>query len=399
MPRRWCLAATVAASLVRSGWVEAQTLPGIDLRWKAPATCPSVGDVGARVRRLLGQEAPSGAQTTHLIVDGTVTRVSGRYRLDLTVRQEGKSAEAARVYESDSCESLAGAGAVTVALLARAAGSRGVSAPTPASPSLPAPSALKSHTPPSPSGMSAPSAGAPAGPHNAVSPASSPPSSPSAARQETRPPAEPAISPTADHEMTERPLSSPPPDTTAPPARTLRARSWFAVLDAPLFVSDDGVLPSWTFGAGVKAGARVGRLELLLAATLWLPQNDGAPSLTSNAGSYEAHYGRRSGSVEGCYAWPVGRFDFDPCLSFTLESVTARGAGPEVAVQSGQALWLAVVLGARARWAATPWSALFIEPHVAVDTARPIFTIDGVGSLYRAPLATVGIDLGTEWIL
>ena len=35
---------------------------------------------------------------------------------------------------------------------------------------------------------------------------------------------------------------------------------------------------------------------------------------------------------------------------------------------------------------------------VSFTTSRPTFAIDGVGPLYKVPLAAVGVQVGSEWI-
>ena len=117
--RRLCLAPAVTAVVAWTARAHAEPVAGIDLHWVAPAACPGTDGVLARVRRLLGSETAEGSPRERLIVEGTVVATNARYRLSLTVRKENEVVGETRAFESGSCESLAGAAALTVALLAR----------------------------------------------------------------------------------------------------------------------------------------------------------------------------------------------------------------------------------------------------------------------------------------
>jgi hypothetical protein len=123
---------------------EAQPVAGVEVRWVAPAACPGADDVRARVRRLLGTDTVEASPDDRLIAEGTVVAIGRRYRLSLTVRPENGPASAARVFDSESCENLAGAAAVTLALLARA-GTRTEGAYPPPSLGTPHPRPLPLH--------------------------------------------------------------------------------------------------------------------------------------------------------------------------------------------------------------------------------------------------------------
>jgi hypothetical protein len=155
---------------------------------------------------------------------------------------------------------------------------------------------------------------------------------------------------------------------------------------------DEGILPSWAYDVGVGAGLRVSRVRVMLAGILWLSQSG------TDATPYEATYTRRSGELSGCYVWSRGRLEAGPCLTMRLEDVTAQGAGPDVVGGPGHASWLAVGVAARAGWSLDRWVALLLRPSFTFTTSRPTFAIDGVGALYKVPLAAVGVDLGCEWI-
>jgi hypothetical protein len=322
------------------------------VRWIAPSGCPTADELRARVRRLLPVDAAVSPAADRLVADGMVEVVNGHYRLRLSVRRNGEVTGVTRVFESDTCESLAGAAAVTLALLA-GGGPRSDAAATPASTASPPPSQP-----------------APAGTTDTKSPAPGP--APAEALTSTPPAA------------TTRSSESP----TVPPARARLA----PYLEVPLLAVDQGMLPSLGSGIGVGAGLRIRGVRLVLTGRLWLPQ-DNARSV------YEATYERRSGAVSGCYGWTLGAFDLGPCFTWAIEDVTAQGAGPDVVGDSGHVTWLTVGLAVRAGWSLSRWAAVFLRPSLTFNTSRPTFAIDGVGPMYQVPLASVGVDLGCEWIL
>jgi hypothetical protein len=357
------LGLAVVASTV-TAWTasgRAQPIPGIDVHWAAPPACSGVDDLRARVHRLLGAEPAASPRNDRLVVDCTVVWVSGRYRLSLNVRKSEEFAGATRVFDSESCESLAGAAAVTLALLARGNPRWDEAAPSPSSSSP-----VSSAAPPT---------------STAVAPATERESPATTPRKKTAPPTK-TIPPGED---------DPHPAGANGPTQT----RWSAVLRGPVLAVDEGVLPSWAFGLGVGAGARVNRFEVSLTGVLWLPQSDGA----ADVGPYAGRYERRSGELSSCYEWPLGKLELGPCVTVAIEDVTATGTGPNVVGRQGHIGWMTVGLAARARWSPRPWTALFIRPSVAVDTSRPTFAIDQVGSLYQTKLVAVGMDLGCEWIL
>jgi hypothetical protein len=359
--RRFCLAPAVSAVVAWTARAHAEPVAGIDLHWVAPAACPGTDGVLARVRRLLGSETAEGSPRERLIVEGTVVATNARYRLSLTVRKENEVAGETRAFESGSCESLAGAAALTVALLARG-DTRG------ADEALVGGKDTRSDQ--GASGSSSGSSGSSSPPSKAVPPSNNVPAAP-VARPST------ATSPTADGDRDQAHRAT---------------RGWSAALQVPLLAVDEGILPSWAYGIGIGAGVRVGRVRLMLAGVLQLPQND------ANISPYVARYQRRAGELSGCYAWAYGQFEVGPCLIATLEDVTAAGSGPEVTGEPGHVSWLMVGVAARAAWALGGWAALFVEPSLTFTTSRPTFAIDGVGPLYQVPIAALGVQMGWEWI-
>lgn len=350
----------------------------------APSRCPGTDDVQARVRRLLGTHAPTGSPTERLVAEGTVVAADGRYRLTLSVRTGRQGSEAVtRIFDSGSCESLAGAAAVTLALLARGGASSDGPA-SPVSPGAPAPSQPPSAAPPA---ASAPGAVSATSPSADSPPAAAPFAPPSAASAAPSPATTPPASAPTDAHAREEAAESPPAATAEFPAIPGK----FA-LEAPLLAVDAGVLPGSAYGVGVGAGVRVNQLRVRMAGLLWLSQSG------TNAAPYEANYQRRTGELSGCYSWPGGSFEVGPCLAVALEDVTVGSSGPDVVGGPGHVAWLTVGVAVRAGWSLRRWATLFVRPGVTLATSRPIFAIDGVGPLYQVPRAAGGVEVGSEWI-
>jgi hypothetical protein len=164
-------------------------------------------------------------------------------------------------------------------------------------------------------------------------------------------------------------------------------------LEGPVLAADEGTLPFWAVGLGLAAGVHLKRVRLMLGGRYWFSQH----TLTESA--FEVRYTRWSGGVSGCYSWSAGGFEISPCAAATLENVTAQGHGPQVGGGPGRESWLALGLAVRAAWVPTGWASVFLRPSLTFNTARPAFVLEGVAPLYQVPLATVGVDLGCEWIL
>jgi len=420
-PRRFFMGASLAAAAAWVAKVGAQTAPGVEITWTAPPGCPVAADVQKGVRGLLGGEGQTSLPTERLVVEGTVDRVRGRYRLRLVVRRGGESAT--RALESDSCESLAGAAAVSVALLAREE-RHGAGGAPPASPS-----ARLSGPPSSPpsdraarlaSGSSEPTAASPASSADATAATPSPSPPPAVAPPDARPtPASTSASSTGEPGSQARArarslapeLSAsvgsasgrPGPeirDSSGTGRQSVESRSGSGVvLQVPILAFDEGTVPSPSYGLGLGAGFRAQKFEVLVTGRLWLPQPD-----PDEYGSFGATYTRASGELSGCYRWGLAGFGLSPCVNIGLEYVAARGSGPaqtppDFGTWSAGEVWATVGLAARASWSPIRWAALFVRPSLALNTSRPTFIINEASSLYRVPLAAVGIDLGCEWIL
>lgn len=388
-------AASIAAAVggVTVTWApagRAQPVPEIDLRWSAPARCPSAANVRERIRHLLGAAAES--RLERIVADVEVVETGSRYRLTLNLLANGAPLGRPRLFDSESCDSLAGAAAVTVAMLVRSdaressassstvggLGPRKSVEPNSASSSTSASSSgsvsSSTFTAPAPTVATSRTAqGAPSVAQERTSGTSSPtqpaPLKADAASARTVPEAVTAAAPSGQQEP-----------------------SWQPLLHAPLLGLDAGVLPSWSYGLGAGLGIRNGRFDVVLDGRISLPQS-------ATLGDYASRFDRRSVSVTGCYEWRSGPIGLAPCLSLSVDDVTARGDGPYVTSSADSVAWVSAGVAARARWSLGTHMALFVSPGLVVAVARPTFIVDGFGQVYQVPSLAFATSFGCEWIL
>ena len=95
------------------------------LTWSGPPGCPTTENVQARVDALLGGEA-SASSVADVHASGQVERVDSGFRLQLDMGVG--STPSSRVIEARTCDELAGAAAIAIALLARSTLEHGASA-------------------------------------------------------------------------------------------------------------------------------------------------------------------------------------------------------------------------------------------------------------------------------
>src|SRR5687768_6018233 len=105
--------------LLLLGWTSAlaaQPAARFALSWDGPPGCPSADNVRARVDALLDGGASAGS-VADVQASGEVERVDNGYRLLLTMGVDDRPSS--RVIEARTCDELAGAAAIAIALLAR----------------------------------------------------------------------------------------------------------------------------------------------------------------------------------------------------------------------------------------------------------------------------------------
>ena len=336
--------------LVSSAHAQATEL--VDLAWHAPADCPDAASIHERIRKLSGS---SQATTKRLRAAATITRLAGgRLHLSLVVEAGGLRSE--RNIAGRSCEDLAGAAAVSLALLLRSAKSPGETEPA--------------------GGVQG------ADPTKARTAVGA-----SSLRGEER-------SPSALVGVVE-----PAPETaqpTQPNVDGVRApRSWRGLLQLPLVVLGLGPLPRPSFGAALGGGVRLERWRILAEGGVWLRQKltvEGPVELGATVDRFEV-------GLRVCRAFSFGRYELAPCANVSVGHLWARGTGAHVAARTVESTSIAAGLAVQARLQLTPWLNLFGSFDALLETSRPRFTVGGLGQVGQLGPAALKITLGSEWIL
>jgi hypothetical protein len=329
-------ASTTFAGLVLMGWTSAAAAAPaarLDLSWNGPPGCPTADQVQARVDALLGETSASSVADVR--ASGQVERVDSGFRLLLTMGVG--DTPSSRVIEARSCEELAGAAAIAIALLARSTADDAT-----ASPSSDSAAASSASQPPAP---------APAKP------------SPGAA-------------------------NSKEPTTQATPSR-LRL-----LIDAPLGLVGWGSLPAPALGVGAGFGLRWRALRVTAGAELWRPQ-------THTVSGYASRFSLQSGRVEACVLQSASGFELGPCLGVAVQRLVGEGLGSRVfTARSRTTLWFSGSAGILGSLPTPGFEHLrFLGvASVLVSPSRPRFVIDQLGPVHEPALAAPRLHLGCEWI-
>ncbi|MFT3776626.1 MAG: hypothetical protein QM820_65640 [Minicystis sp.] len=305
-------------ALVRAASADEPPNPRIALRWTAPAGCPAGARVIAEVDRLLGD---TGARPPSPLTVSAV--VSDDPAGGLRVQLEAAGAGGTRVRElhAASCEALADATALILALMID-------------------PAAVAAAPP------------APPAPEPTSPPASKPASSPGP-----------------------EPTSPPAPRPTSPPAPSLRPR--FHLLAWAL--ADAGTLPGVAFAAGGAAALSLGALRFELSAGAW-PSRSAVIAARPTAGGDVSLV---AGSAGACYGLLApGPFDLAPCLAMEIGRLHASGFGVTTPGE-GNALWAAAKGGARFAWSPASRVAIVLRLEAAVPFVRRAFVVENLGEVHR----------------
>jgi hypothetical protein len=382
-PRRskWRLPrALLSASLLLARVAHAEPQTELDLSWTAPAGCPQQRAVRDRVRALAG---PLTRRDATPRVEGEVTRVGGRFRLRLVVRDGKLSGE--RTIESDSCKDLVGAAAIAITLLMRSG--------EPPTESKPPQNASQRDAGPHDTGPRDANVNQDTNSRGSETPSGS--KSASEATNEARP------APTPAPVESSAPERIPPvsPDGTRDAARENTARnaaserSWRVLLVAPLATLGFGLLPSPSFGLGAAAGLSYERWRIRIGGQFFVPQTVQADGLLD----YAVKVRRATGGVTVCRELGQSRFELSPCFGVSAERLTARGLGAHIVSSDQHATWLSLGPGATGRWKVLAALSLMLELGLQIETARPSLAIGGLGDQRLGPVA-LSAGLGSEWI-
>ena len=327
----------------------------LNLQWDAPPGCPRRTEVLERIRALAGSSLD---KTEGLSAEGRISQAKGRFWLTLRVR-DGSDVRK-RVIASDSCADLAGAAAISLALLLGI----DVSAAGPKADS----DAL---------GQGAPKDGARDADGRSTNDQRS-----GEDRGER------------SDEPTER--SEPPAESSAAPEGPPSMRRWALLVRAPILAADLGPLPDPSLGAGLGLGLRYDSWKVVVAGFVYRGQTVGTDGGVFGEG---ADLDRMSGQLVICRAWRSGQFELAPCLGLALEHLTARGFGQRVSPESRRAVWPAPSAGAVAEWYPMKFLALFAGLTGYLELARPRLVIEGLGEVRQLSPLAAGAVIGVEWIL
>jgi hypothetical protein len=353
------LLAAALASTLFAGRLGAQTLP-LSLKWSAPPGCPSADDVRREVARQV--HVVPGRAPPELVAEARVEPVGERWRVELRTTRAGVAGF--QTLEDDSCELLARATALVLALSLYDAGDAAARAE------------------PEPEGRRVE-----ASPRRGPPPPEPPPA-----------PASEAVPPEPERTRPEPP-PLPPPRAAEPPTPTLivasvapapRVRSWALAAEARLL---RGPLPDTTFGFGLGLDRDRGRWLVRL-------RLEGAPSseqATAAAPGVTARYQAWGASLAPCVvAAPWRRLVLAGCvvLEGSLLAATASGAAR---AESAFAPWYAAGPAALAR--VRVWGRTRLELGAGLDVSldRPRFALHHLGDVYQVsrvvPSASVGLSV------
>lgn len=331
-------ASWISTGLLMLAWTSplaAQSTARLALTWNTPPGCPTTEDVQARINALLGGEA---SRVADVRASGQVEREESGFRLLLNMEVAG--APSSRVIEARTCDELAGAAAIAIALLARS--------------TLNSSAATSGEVPPTPTSASGTSNEA-----SAPTPSPTPPVKPSANR------------------------------TTQSASAAVHL-----VIDAPIGLAGWGSMPSVELGLGAAVGLRWKSLRAVARGELWTPQDH-------DVSGFAAHFSLLSARAEACLVQRLGDLELGPCLGGGVQRLTGEGIASEVfSPGSRTTLWASGLGGVFASLPTPGFAPLrfFGEASVLVSPLRPRFVIDQLGPTHEPALAAPRLDLGCEWI-
>ena len=347
----------VLTLLALSGWLASgtalgQPTSGLTLRWVAPAGCPQQGEVENRIRKIVGT---MGSTAAVLQAEGTITQTdSARFHLRLVMHSGGLVGE--RNLDATSCENLSGAAAVSLALL------------------------MRSEEPLSEADLGPQQHGGATG---SSGPSASVPVEAAVQKPAERKPTGGASQPVAETiQIEDRPI------------KTVE-RKWRALAQVPLAALSFGPLAQPSWGVAFAGGVSFESWRFLLGGIVWRRQS----LAVEQSPSYGADVDRITGTLKACRALRRGAWEIAPCLVLSLEHISARGTGPDIASRSEQTTWLAAGAGAQGRLYLATWFSLVLGVDALIETARPVIAIDGVGDVGQLGPAALTMTLGPEWIL
>jgi len=316
--------------------------------------------------------------------EGAITRVDGRFRLELVVR--AADSMGTRTLEAKACDDLAGAAAVELGLLVHS-----FEATRTAEPAASQPAGTSSVGSGDAGGAAADASAASSAGATGESGGTPPAGMTGGGQRRAEGDAERATS-----------------EGDARGSRATPPRRWRLLVQAPVGAFAIGSLPKPGVGWGVAAGIEVAAWRFQLMATSWLGQNVSATSFPG----YGADVERRGANLLTCRGWRWSWLDLSPCLTVGIARASASGTGAAVMAIRRHATLASAGGGIQARKAVTSWLRLVTLVAVEAQFVRPRLAIDGLGPLdpearasappvqiVRFAPASLTATLGLEWAL
>jgi hypothetical protein len=354
MRLRLAMALRVAAlaTSLRATTVSAQTLP-LALKWTAPPQCPTADEVRREVARQA--HVVPGRTPLELDADARVEAIGLRWRVELRTTRAG--IEGYQTLEDESCELLARATALVLALALYDPGEVATKAP-------PAPDEPRSEA--APRRHTSPTSESKATPEPA--PTAAEPSPPLAHPADLSPSLPPTVAASAP------PLSRPP-------------SVWALAADAR---ASRGPLPALNLALSLGVDARRGRWLAKLRLVGSAPTEQASATAPDVRGRYQAW----GASFAACVvARPDARLALAGCgeVEASLLLATATGAASD---GSAFAPWYAAGPTALARIRVSRRARLELGAGLGVSIDRPRFALRHLGDIYEVPRLVPNAALG-----
>lgn len=347
----------VAPALLGAAWLlspslaSAQAQSPVELNWNAPERCPSSDEVLARVRALVGKKRVVAGP---IKAEGTITeRADGQLRLRLITHSGALESE--RNVESGSCKDLAGAAAVSLAIL------------------------LSSEKPTE---------------QGSTDQGSSSSTTSEVDGGSTTTPAAPSTD-------SKKPAGSEPATPSADPAREGASlpraeRRWHVLLTAPAAALRLGPEHDPSRGLAFAVGVAFDRWRVLAGAKIWASQN---ATKTRLLDEYRVDLDRFTVDFRGCRDLGASSFMISPCVVVSAQHLSTEGEGPRIVPQTESVTWLSAGIGLQGRARITSWLQIVARVDGELQFSRPKIKLEGVGVVEQLGPAAATLLLGPEWIL
>jgi hypothetical protein len=339
----WMLVAAVAASQPSAGSVGRAREEAVELKWEAPARCPSHADAQLRLERALAERGASPADRASVDVQVT-EKGSGRYELSMQVRLGDRIGR--RTIEGEDCEALADVAALVVAIALDPGGDATFE------------TLETQETEEAPVVVPQPDA---------------------SAREDE---AQAAVSPpAASADASIEPAAPPRPPVAARPRP-----SFFAQAGAGVGV---GMLPSAGPSIALAFGPRGRHWMATLGGTFWFRREGRVPEHPEVGGELRLW----SIDARGCGIPAIGIVAFPLCGGLGVGMLHGRGIG-ELQPRSARSAWVAIRVGPGLEVWPVRRFGLWVRAEGAFVVARPTFEVPNRGEVCCANIATLDAAVG-----